>query len=231
MPFPSQAPHFACCIPLPLQRLHTGELLAPTWPLPLQLEQVWRMDPVPLQVPHVGIIADFYFLLFLFFLYSQICEMLCWFALTEDGLICILENQAEVTESKMEDTLTEYVTWEDRKGFKRGLSVRSVGERDFWYSPNQVQRSKMNGKPWRKGRWDWRRRWSFMYNECRMTVRPLHQQVAIVLLSSPFVHLWASAWPLLNATHIPIGFVWLATLNPPTDLWRGESDAVLILLI
>lgn len=68
VPFPSQAPHFACCVPLPLQRWHNGELLAPMCPVPLQLEQVCRMDPVPLQVPHVGIIAV---------LYSHSCEMLC----------------------------------------------------------------------------------------------------------------------------------------------------------
>ena len=54
-----------------------------------------------------------------------------------------------------------------------------------------------------------------------MIVRPLHQHVAIVLLSLPFVHLWVSAWPLFNASQIPIGFVWLPTLNPPTDLWWG----------
>lgn len=59
VPFPSQVPHFACCVPLPLQRWHDGEFLAPMWPVPLQLGQVVRVDPVPLQVPHVGILAVF----------------------------------------------------------------------------------------------------------------------------------------------------------------------------
>lgn len=61
VPFPSQVPHLACCVPLPLQRWHEGELLAPVCPLPLQLGQVVRMNPVPLQVPHVGILAVLFF--------------------------------------------------------------------------------------------------------------------------------------------------------------------------
>lgn len=86
----------------------------------------------------------------------------------------------------MEDTLTEYVTWEDREDLKWGLCGWRTGCL-IW--PDQEQRSKRNGEPWRKTKWDWRRRWSFMYNECRMKFSPLHQYVALVLLSSPFVHL------------------------------------------
>lgn len=82
VPFPLQAPHFACCVPLPLQRWHDGELLAPMCPLPLQLGQVVRLDPVPLQVPHVGILA-------VLFLHS--CGMLCWL-LIGGGLMCMLEE-------------------------------------------------------------------------------------------------------------------------------------------
>lgn len=82
VPFPSQAPHFACCVPLPLQRGQSGELLAPTCPLPLQLEQVVRMDPLPLQVPHVGMLAV---------LYSHSCEMLCRL-LSGGGSMFLLEE-------------------------------------------------------------------------------------------------------------------------------------------
>lgn len=82
VPFPSQTPHFACCVPLSLQRWHNGDLLAHVCPLPLQLEQLFRMDPVPLQGPHGGIIAV---------LYSHTCGMLCWL-LTGAGLMCMLEG-------------------------------------------------------------------------------------------------------------------------------------------
>lgn len=79
VPFPSQVPHFVCCVPLPLQRWHDWELLAPVCPLPLQ---VVRMNPVPLQVPHVGILA-------VLSLYSF--EVLCWL-LIGGGLMCMLEE-------------------------------------------------------------------------------------------------------------------------------------------
>lgn len=110
MPFPSQAPHFACCIPLPLQRWHSEELLAPMCPFPLQLEQVCRMDPVPLQVPHEGIIAVFYIPTAV-----RCCADFLYLKMDWDVYV---RNPVEVTESKMEYTLTEYVTWQERKGFK-----------------------------------------------------------------------------------------------------------------
>lgn len=68
MPFPSQFSHFACCTPVPLQRWHDWWPLAPICPLHLQIGQVVRMNPVPLQVPHLVILAV---------LFLQRCEVLC----------------------------------------------------------------------------------------------------------------------------------------------------------